>query len=273
MVPCKGNGREVNFAATCLVDFINELGHANVDIVIKSDNEPVMKSIFEQVAAARKAATRPEDPPVGSSQSNGSVENGVKVIEGYIRAIRLSIESRYKCKLPIDHYMVAWIANHAAFCVNRFEIAHDGRTAYQRVRGKPFSGIVCELGENVHALKCKRSPVPHRYKYDTRWFEGVFLGFKGLTNEFLIGTPDGVKAVRTIRRKPIQDRWDIEALNNFKGLPWKHKAGTKDESTDAIEYGPANQAIQDDRAGGALRSWGGQKAIFIAAVLNFFVPI
>ena len=220
-VPHKGAGKEVNFAATCLTDFINELGHGNTDIIIKSDNEPVMNAIREQVANARKAATRPEHSPVGSSQSNGSIENAAKKIEGYIRSIKLSIESRYNCKLPINHFMTYWIANHAGFCVNRFEVGTDGKTPYQRVRGKPFAGQICELGENVHALKCKRSPVPHRYKYDTRWFEGVFLGFKGLTNEFLIGTPEGVKAVRTIRRKPIQDRWDMKALNSFKGLPWR----------------------------------------------------
>ena len=74
----------------------------------------------------------------------------------------------------------------------------------------------------------------------------MFWGFKGLTNEFLIGTPDGVKAVRTIRRKPVSDRWNIEALNNFKGLPWRYRAGVKDEPTDAIEYGPINQALQND---------------------------
>ena len=28
-VPCKGVGKEVNFAATCLTDFISELGHGN----------------------------------------------------------------------------------------------------------------------------------------------------------------------------------------------------------------------------------------------------
>ena len=151
VVPCKGTGREVNFAATCLTDFISELGHSNTDIIIKSDNEPVLNTIREQVAAARKAATREEHSPVGSSQSNGSIENAVKKIEGQIRSIKLSVESRYNCKLPINHFMTYWIANHAAFCINRFEIGSDGKTPYQHVRGKPFSGKMCELGEHVHA--------------------------------------------------------------------------------------------------------------------------
>ena len=161
-VPHKGAGKEVNFAATCLTDFINELGHGNADIIIKSDNEPVLNTIRQQVAAARNAATRGEHSPVGSSQSNGSIENAVKKLEGQIRSIRLSIESRYNCKLPINHFMTYWIANHAAFCINRFEIGSDGKTPFQRIRGKPFTGSICELGEHVHALKCKRSTVTHR---------------------------------------------------------------------------------------------------------------
>ena len=184
VVPCKGNAKEVNFAATCLNDCIRELGHDNVDVVVKSDNEPVLNTIREQVAASRKASTRAEHSPVGSSQSNGSIENAVRKIQGQVRSIKLSLESRYGCKVLINHYMTYWLANHAALCINRFEIGTDGRTPFQRVRGKQFAGQICELGEKVHALKCKRSAVPHRYKHDTRWFEGVFLGFKGLTNEF-----------------------------------------------------------------------------------------
>ena len=112
--------------------------------------------------------------------------------------------------------------------------------------------------DTFRALKCKRSPVPHRYKYDSRWFEGVFLGFKGLTNEFLIGTPEGVKTVRTIRRKPIEERWDIDKLNKFKGLPWRYKAGVQDEPHDAIEFGPANQPLPDGHAGKDPLAMGGQ---------------
>ena len=126
-VPCKGAGRELNFAATCLIDFIKELGHENVDIVIKSDNEEVMNKIIEQVAQSRKAGTRPEHSPKGRSQSNGSIENAALKIEGSIRSIRLSLESRYNCKLPIYHYITYGIANHAGNCVSRFEVGLDGK--------------------------------------------------------------------------------------------------------------------------------------------------
>ena len=67
-----------------------------------------------------------------------------------------------------------------------------------------------------------------------------------------------MKAVRTIRRKPAQDRWDLEALNSFRGLPWRYKAGVKDEPTDAIEYGPAHKALPDGHAGKDPLAVGGQ---------------
>ena len=52
---------------------------------------------------------------------------------------------------------------------------------------------------------------------------GYLLGLRGLTNEFLIGTPSGIERVRTIKRRPIQERWDLRAFNAFRGLPWKYK--------------------------------------------------
>ena len=66
----------------------------------------------------------------------------------------------------------------------------------------------------------------------------------------MIGTLDGVVAVRAIRRKPEQDRYDVEALNALRGLPWRHKAGVQNEPRDAIEYGSIGKAaIKDAQAG------------------------
>ena len=52
-----------------------------------------------------------------------------------------------------------------------------------------------------------------------------------------------VKSVRTIKRRPIEERWKLDALNNFRGLPWRFKAGVENEPRDAITYGPAAPAL------------------------------
>ena len=69
------------------------------------------------------------------------------------------------------------------------------------------------------SMKTKKSPVTHGNQLDSRWFEGRFLGFHSNSDEFLIGTPNGIERVRTMRRKPLDSRWNIRVLNNLGGLP------------------------------------------------------
>ena len=136
-----------------------------------------------------------------------------------MRALKLSLEERYGVSVPADHFIIPWLANYAAFAINRFEVGSDGMTPFQRLRGKPFTQSMCEFGECLHALSYKQSGVKHKHKLQSRWYDGVFVGFYGQTNEFLIGTPDGIRRARTVKRKPIPERWDIAQLNAFKGLP------------------------------------------------------
>ena len=39
-----------------------------------------------------------------------------------------------------------------------------------------------------------------------------------------MGTPEGVKKIRTVHRLSIDKRWDPEGFNQLRGLPWKRDA-------------------------------------------------
>ena len=79
---------------------IKELGLGNSPIVLKSDQEPAIQALLERVVSSRTAPTRLEESPRGDSSSNGVVENGVRIIEAGMRALRLTIENRYGVKIP-----------------------------------------------------------------------------------------------------------------------------------------------------------------------------
>ena len=100
------------------------------------------------------------------------------------------------------------------------------------------------------ALKLKPGTVTHRNKMDSRWFSGVFVGVHGLTHEFLIGTPYGIERARTIKRKPVPERWDHQLLNNFRGLPWRYKDTQAVDDAPSYEYG--GRAEHQDGAESAL---------------------
>ena len=52
--------------------------------------------------------------------------------------------------------MIPWITEHAAVLLNRFEVDHDGKTAYERNKGKKAKVLGMEFGE---AMLRKRRPV------------------------------------------------------------------------------------------------------------------
>ena len=92
-------------------------------ILLKCDQEPAIVAFREAVKAAladEKIEVVPEESPVGESQSNGEVENAVRMIKAQVRKLRLSLESRYKTKLRENHPIIPWLVAEAAEAINRF---------------------------------------------------------------------------------------------------------------------------------------------------------
>jgi hypothetical protein len=122
-------------------------------------------------------------------------------------------------KIPGDHHIVAWLVEFAAVLVNRYEVGHDGKTPYERLRGKQSRLLGLEFGERLH---CRRNRVPGKLaKMDVSWQDGLFLGFRSLSGEIIIGTPAGVMRTRTVQRRPVEQRWSQENLKMCGGLQWK----------------------------------------------------
>ena len=67
-------------------------------------------------------------------------------------------------------------------------------------------------------------------KLSSAWSNGVFLGVKGLSGEVIVSDASGVYKSRTVHRKPIGDRWDVESSNLIQYVPWK--VSEEDEKAD-----------------------------------------
>ena len=114
------------------------------------------------------------------------------------------------------HPVMAWLVQHAADCLSKYQIGEDGKTAYERLKGKKFSCAVVEFGEKVHYRKHVKGHKDN--KLDSKWGEGYFLGFYWKTSEALIGTSEGVKRSGTIRRVGAHRRWDAEGLSTWRPM-------------------------------------------------------
>ena len=81
-----------------------------------------------------------QESPVGESQSNGVAENTMKQVQGHVRVIRDGLEARYKQKVGAEHPSLPWLVRHAAGVKSRLQVGEDGKTGYERLRGKRFKG-------------------------------------------------------------------------------------------------------------------------------------
>jgi hypothetical protein len=84
---------------------------------------------------------------------------------------------------------MAWLVEHAADVLNRYGIGKDGRTPYQRLKGRKFMGNMLKF----------RAPVMFRISgkvaggiMQERWFAGIWVGKKLHTDEHLVMKEDGL---------------------------------------------------------------------------------
>ena len=156
-VPSKSTG---TFIAKRVVAFLREIGCEQCDLVAKSNQEPAITSIVSEVGRIRAASGGGryivESSPVGSSGSNGVVEGAIRSVEQQVRVMKDALENKAKVKLTPRHPLMAWITEYAGRLLNRFEVGHDGTTAYERCKGKQAKTLGIEFGESI---LWKRRPV------------------------------------------------------------------------------------------------------------------
>ena len=185
-VPCKTTG---TYNWKRIVAFLHETGCLHGDMIVRSDQELAVMSIMEEVGKirAQRGGGRfvVENSPVGSSQSNGVAEKAIQSVQGQVQVLKLALEKRWGIKIPHRHSVIPWVVEYAAFLLNRYEVGHDGKTAYERLKGKRAKTLGIEFGEGVHwRMKQVKGVLG---KLDSLWSDGVYLGIKGKTGEIIIG--------------------------------------------------------------------------------------
>ena len=58
---------------------------------------------------------------------------------------------------------------------------------------------------------------------DCRWDFGILQGVMDGSCECIIGTLEGIVKANTVKRRPIEERWSREAIEEMRGLPWDKK--------------------------------------------------
>ena len=90
-----------------------------------------------------------ENSPAYVSKANGFIERAIHVVEGQIRTLKAAIESRIGRPILTDSCLLPWLVEHAGSLLNLFELWEDGKTPYQRLRGRKMHPALIEFGECV----------------------------------------------------------------------------------------------------------------------------
>ena len=56
-------------------------------------------------------------------------------------------------------------------------------------------------------------------KGDPQWHDGIWVGTSSGSNEHIIATNQGVVRAFAVRRKPQEDRWNAEQIDQIQGTP------------------------------------------------------
>ncbi len=90
-----------------------------------------------------------EESPVEGHQANGAVEIANSQFGGMARTLNDQLIFNYTWTPPTNHLVYAWLVNHSSFLLTRFQVGVDGRTAYQRLKGKAFKKPMLMFAEHV----------------------------------------------------------------------------------------------------------------------------
>ena len=118
-----------------VVNDLDNLGYK--DVVLKSDQEPAIVNLMEIIKANWNGNAALENSPVRESEANGAVERAIQTWEGQVRTMKDALEHRLQAEIPPEHAIMTWIVEHAATLVRRSLVSVDGRTPYEKIKGRP----------------------------------------------------------------------------------------------------------------------------------------
>ncbi len=218
-------------------------------VLLRTDQEPALVDLMKEVAKGRDAETMLEESPVGDSAANGFIERGVQQVEEVLRVHKLRFEARIGERISVTHPVFSWLVEHVADVINKCLVSSDGKTSYERVKGRKHHGEMVEFATPVlHRVSGK----VHGGVMAERWLDGLWLGKQFETGEHIVSMLDGkVVRAKAIKEKPTNTELTKDMLDIVKGLPWM-PTGTVGERVRPVlsragplpEEGPEEQEAQ-----------------------------
>ena len=108
---------------------IDNSGSKDVQVQIKSDQEPAIVTVQEEIREIRRGKTICVNSPVGESECNGRAENAIRRVEIKVRTLRSYIGEQTKSKLDMNKPFATWLIRWAGEILTKYTRGKDGKTA------------------------------------------------------------------------------------------------------------------------------------------------
>ena len=112
--------------------------------------------------------------------------------------------------------MFPWLARRASWLLSRYLTHADGLASYAQRWGHTFEPATCALAETIRF----RDTSKHVARLTSMWDHGLGLGRDTLANEVIVGTPQGIKVVRDVRRLIPSEKYSELLSDSVRGIPW-----------------------------------------------------
>ena len=80
-----------------------------------------------------------EQSPVGEHAANGVAERAAQAIHGQARTFKLALEARTGKSICETSDILRWLIRHSAMTLNIGQRGDDGRSAWERVKGRAYN--------------------------------------------------------------------------------------------------------------------------------------
>ena len=216
-----GDTGEMDWLIKDMSDELKAWGHpggGGNSLILKSDGEKAIVAVRTALGQLHGGRIVPESPAKGESPSNGVVEEAGKTIREFTRVMKEQLEDKAQVQLEPGDIVVQWMIRWAAMLVSRYMVGKDGRTGYERRRGRKCKIPVVAFGEKVWYREA-RDTKERKDKFCSEWREGLWLGHARNSNEIIVGTTEGVVRAYAIKRQDDEHRWSKVLVKNMRGTP------------------------------------------------------
>ena len=135
---------------------IDNCGTKDARIQVKTDQEPAIVNLQEEVRELRRGKTICTNSPVGESECNGRAENAVRQVQVKVRTFRAAMEAKTTIKLDMSRPFTTWLIRWVGEVLTKYSVGGDGKTPWQRRRGEACDKPIVPIGEKCGICRSRQ---------------------------------------------------------------------------------------------------------------------